>query len=150
MPFVGEVSPPGGLGNTRGDLSTALGTQVGATGAGLQIFRDAGREYHVWFASDSGRAVLIAETPQQGVRLTLDVATQDARRLLPRDVTPRSSGLEGNAQFAVERFSSAALQSTLGSGDVSAVYVRASQSAVASVVLGLGDDFGALIDQSHQ
>jgi LPXTG-site transpeptidase (sortase) family protein len=150
IPFVGQVSAPGGLGNTRGDLSTALGTQVGQTQAGLEQFRQGEREYRVLFSPDSGRAVMLVESPLQGVRLTLDVAMQDARRLLPRDVSPQASGPEGNPQFVVERFSSAALEDALGRGDISAVYVRGPQNSISSVVLGLGDDYGALIDQSRQ
>ena len=150
IPLLGEISPPGGLGNTRGDLSTTLGGPAGQTAGGLQIFRQAGREYRAIFSPDSGRAAMLVEIPQQGVRLTLDVATQDARRLLPQDSRPRSAGLEGNAQFAVERFSSASLDTALGSSDISAIYVHGQQDAISSVILGIGDDFSALIQQSRQ
>jgi sortase (surface protein transpeptidase) len=149
-PFVGEPSLPGGLGNTRADLGSALGTPLGETPGKLVVFRQAGREYHVLMTPDPPRAAMLVELPGTGARLTFEVAVQDARRLFPKDAQPRAAGPEGNAQFIVERFTSPTLEQAVGTADFSVIYTRGAGGAITSVIIGLGDDFAALIEQSRR
>jgi hypothetical protein len=146
--LVGEPSYAGGIGNSRFDLGAAFGPPLGETPGRLVIFRQPGREYHVAFTPEPERAVLLVETPV-GARLTLDIAVRESRRFLPLDAQPLSPAPEGNGEFVVERFSSVSLAQALGSGDVSIVYTRDSRGGIGSIVLGLGLDYPALIEQSR-
>jgi hypothetical protein len=114
------------------------------------VFRQPGRDYHVQFTPDPPRAAMVAElltTP-----LSFDAAVRESRKLFPSDTRPVADAPEGNSQFIVERFSSASLAEALGltSGDFSVVYTRDPRGAITSIILGLGDDFDALIAQSRR
>jgi hypothetical protein len=146
--YVGEPSLPGGIGNTRVDLERVLGKATGETSRKLVVFRPSGREFHVAFTPDPPRAALVAQILAQGSRMTFDAAVREARKLFPTDTRPRAEAPDGNSQFVVERFTSANLAQALGSGDFSVVYTRDPTGAISSVLLGLGDDFEALMQQS--
>jgi LPXTG-site transpeptidase (sortase) family protein len=149
-PYAGEPAPPGGIGNTRVNLEKALGAATGETSGKLVVFRQPGRDYHVQFTPDPPRAALVAEV--FAPPLSFDAAVRESRKLLPSDTGPRADAPEGNSQFIVERFSSASLAEALGldSGDFSVIYTREPRGAITSLVLGLGDDFDALIAQSRR
>jgi hypothetical protein len=149
-PYAGEPARPGGLGNTRVDLEKAFGPPTGETSGKLVVFRQPGRDYHVQFTPDPPRAALVAEV--LAPPLAFDAAVRESRKLFPSDTLPRAEAPEGNSQFIVERFSSASLAEALGltSGDFSVVYTRDARGAITSIVLGLGDDFDALIAQSRR
>ena len=82
--------------------------------------------------------------------MTFDAAVREARKLFPADTRPRAAAPEGNSQFVVERFTSPTLAQALGTGDFSVVYTRDATGAITSILLGLGDDFQALIQQSRR
>jgi LPXTG-site transpeptidase (sortase) family protein len=149
-PYAGEPALPGGIGNTRIDLEKAFGAATGETSGKLVVFRQPGRDYHVQFTPDPPRAAMVAEwlTPP----LSFDAAVRESRKLFPSDTRPAADAPEGNSQFIVERFSSASLAEALGltSGDFSVIYTRDPRGAITSIVLGLGDDFDALIAQSRR
>jgi hypothetical protein len=148
-PFAGEVSLPGGLGNTRPDVGKVLGPPVGETVDKLVVFRPSGREVHVLFTPDPPRAALLVLVP--GSRMTFSAAVNEARRYLPKDTQPRIDAPEGNPQFIVERFASPVLADALGipSGDFSVIYTRDAQGNVTKIVFGLGDDIDALLEASR-
>jgi LPXTG-site transpeptidase (sortase) family protein len=148
--YVGEPSLPGGIGNTRVDLEKVLGRATGETSGKLVVFRQPDREFHVVFTPDPPRAALVTEILAPGTRMTFDAAVREARKLMPSDARPRTDAPEGNSQFAVERFASANLAQALGSGDFSVVYTRDTTGAITSMLLGLGDDFEALMQQSRR
>ncbi|MDQ6673523.1 MAG: sortase [Chloroflexota bacterium] len=148
--FTGEPSLAGGIGNSRADLEKALGRATGETSGKLVVFRQPGRELHVVFTPDPPRAALLAEIFGSGNRMSLDAAVREARKLLPTDTLPRADAPEGNSQFVVERFTSPGLAQALGSGDFSVVYTHDATGAITSILLGLGDDFEALIQQSRR
>lgn len=145
-PFVGEPSLPGGIGNTRVSLEKAFGLATGETSGKLVVFRPAGREFHVAFTPDPPRAELVAEIPAAGV--SFDAAVKETRKLFPTDTRPRAAAPEGNPKFVVERFTSPTLGQALGNADFSVIYLRDAKGSVTSIVIGLGDDFDALIEQS--
>ena len=149
-PFAGEPAPSGGLGNTRADLEKAFGAPTGETSGKLVVFRQPGRDYHVQFTPDPPRAALVTEV--LAPPLSFDAAVGESRKLLPSDTRPRAAAPEGNSQFVVERFSSASLAEALGvdSGDFSVIYTRATPATFSSIIVGLGDDFDALIAQSRR
>jgi hypothetical protein len=148
--YVGEPSLPGGIGNTRVDLEKVLGAATGETSGKLVVFRQPGREFHVLFTPDPPRAALLAEILASDSRLTFDAAVREARKLFPADTSPRAAAPEGNSQFVVERFNSPSLALALGTGDFSVVYTRNATGAITSILLGLGDDFQALMQQSRR
>ena len=148
--YVGEPSLPGGIGNTRVDLERPLGKATGETSGKLVVFRQPGREFHVVFTPDPPRVALVSEILAPGSRMTLDAAVREARTLFPNDTLPRAKAPEGNNQFVVERFTSANLAQALGSGDFSVIYTCDPTGAITSILLGLGDDFEALIQQSRR
>ena len=149
-PYAGEPALPGGLGNTRINLEKAFGPATGETPGKLVVFRQPGRDYHVQFTPDPPRAALVAEVLSPP--MSLDAAVRESRKLFPEDTGPRADAPEGNNQFVVERFSSATLAEALGltSGDFSVIYTRDARAAISSIVVGLGDDFDALIAQSRR
>ncbi len=147
-PFVGEPSLAGGIGNTRDNLGKAFGPPTGETPGKLVVFRQAGREIRVAFTPDPPRAALVALQP--AAALSFDAAVKESRKLFPTDTRPRAAGPEGNFKFVVERFSSPTLGQALGSGDFVVIYLRDAKSNITSIVLGLGDDFDALIQQARK
>jgi hypothetical protein len=148
--YVGEPSLAGGIGNSRVDLEKVLGRATGETSGKLVVFRQPGREVHVAFTPDPPRAALLAEILTPDTRMTFDAAVREARKLFPTDTRPRADAPEGNSQFAVERFTSPDLARALGSGDFSVVYTRDQSGAITSILLGLGDDFEALMQQARR
>jgi len=147
--YVGEPSLPGGIGNTRANLEKTLGSATGETSGKLVVFRQPGREVHVVFTPDPPRAALLAEILAPDSHLTFDDAVREARKLFPADTSPRAAAPEGNGPFVVERFASPSLAQALGTGDFSVVYTRDSTGAITNILIGLGDDFAALIQQSR-
>lgn len=143
-PFVGEPSLPGGIGNTRANLEKAFGLASGETSGRLVVFRQTGRELHVAFTPDPPRATLIAEIPTTG--MTFETAVKQSRKLFPIDTQPRANAPEGNPRMVVERFTSPILAKAVSSGDFSVIYTRDPKGAITSIVLGLGDDFDALLE----
>lgn len=148
MPYKGEPSTSGGIGNTRVALEKAFGLATGETSGRLVVFRQQGREVHVQFTPDPPRAALVALLLKSP--LTFDAAVSESRKLFPSDARPRLAAPEGNTQFVVERFASASLEQALGSGDFSVIYLRDARGAVTTVIFGLGDDLDALIAQSRR
>jgi sortase (surface protein transpeptidase) len=143
-PFTGEPSLPGGIGNTRVSLERAFGQATGETAGKMVAFHQPGRELRVRFTPDPPRAMLVAEFFSSSI--TFDAAVAESRKLFPTDTRPRTSGPEGNPQFIVERFTSPTLAAALGgTSDFSVVYVRDARGGIASVVLGQGDDFDAMM-----
>ena len=159
-PLSGQVSNPGGLGNTRSDLDSAYGGPVGETPQHLVVYRKNNFEYHVGFAPDiNGRASLVVELPQNNQALPLEQAQAQARPLLPKDVQPPSATPEGNNQFAAERYTSQTLAQALspdvfsangGSpGQLMIVYVKDPQGRVTRWIVGPGNDASALMNQGR-
>jgi hypothetical protein len=149
-PAIGQVAAGGGLGNTRTDIDAAYGAPVGQTPNNLVVFRKNNFEYHIELVPDlSGRAALIATSPQSGQPIALEQAQAEAHRLLPRDAQPPNPTPEGNAQFVVERYTSQTLAQalSLNSPDFVIVYARDAQGTITHWVLGPGDDPNALLQQ---
>jgi LPXTG-site transpeptidase (sortase) family protein len=153
VPFEGEPSLAGGLGNSRDDLERALGSPLGETPGKLVVFRPAGREVHVHFTPDPPRAVMLVASPGAGTRLTFNAAVAESRRYFPTDTQPRIAAPEGNSLFVVERFQSPTLAHALGLpiGEFSVVYIRDAQSGtIVRTIIGLGDDVDALIEAARR
>lgn len=162
-PFSGQVANPGGLGNTRADLDAAYGPPLGETPEHLVVYRKGAFEYHVQFVPDlNGRASLLVQLPLVASQAqSLDAAETAARALLPRDAQPPNPQPEGNAQFAVQRFTSHSLAAALPAvvfapgggapGQFLGVYARdPSQSGrVSRIVLGPGNDPEALLNAAQ-
>jgi hypothetical protein len=148
--YVGEPSLPGGIGNTRADLEKVLGSATGETSGKLVVFRQPGRDFHVLFTPDPPRAALLAEILAPEKALTFDAAVREARKLFPADTVPRAAAPEGNSRFVVERFASPSLAQALGTGDFSVVYTRDTRGTISSILLGLGDDFAALMQLARR
>jgi sortase (surface protein transpeptidase) len=147
-PYVGEPSLSGGMGNTRVSLEKAFGLATGETSGKLVVFRRPDRDLHVLFTPDPPRAALIAVVPTNG--MTFQTAVGESRKLFPEDTRPRASAPEGNPSFVVERFSSLNLGQALGSSEFSVIYMRDAKGNITSIILGLGDDFDALIQQAQK
>jgi LPXTG-site transpeptidase (sortase) family protein len=147
-PFVGEPSLPGGIGNTRVNLEKAFGLATGETSGKLVVFRQTDRVLHVAFTPGSPRAALVAVLPAAG--WSFDAAIKESRKLFPKDTGPRAAAPEGNPKFVVERFSSTSLGQALGDGDFSVIYTRDPKGTITSIVLGLGDDFDALLEHAKK
>jgi LPXTG-site transpeptidase (sortase) family protein len=147
-PYAGEPSLAGGIGNTRANLERAFGPATGETSGKLVVFRPTGRDVHVLFTPDPARAALMAVFPSQP--MPFDAAIRESRKLFPNDTRPRAAAPEGNPQFVVERFSSATLEQALGTSDFSVIYTRDRAGLITSIVIGLGDDFDALLEQSRR
>ncbi len=78
-----EPSPPGGLGNTRGDLERVYGTPTGLRGT-MIAYRNG--TYAATYAAGRAQAVLLSfDSLADGGRPTLEVARQRAQRLIPLD-----------------------------------------------------------------
>jgi LPXTG-site transpeptidase (sortase) family protein len=100
-------------------------------------------------------ALLVAALPPASSPLSFEAAVQLSRGWLPRDAQPRTSAPEGNQQFIVERFSSAALAAALPAewftdrsgqpGDFLVVYRRRSDGRISGVAVGIGDDASLLL-----
>jgi LPXTG-site transpeptidase (sortase) family protein len=147
-PFVGEPSLPGGVGNTRVNIEKAFGLATGETSGKLVVFRQTGREIRVAFTPDPPRAFLVVALPATG--LSFEAAIKESRKLFPTDTRPRGAAPEGNPKFVVERFTSPTLAEALGSGDFSVLYTRDAKGTFSSIVLGLGDDFAALLEHARK
>jgi LPXTG-site transpeptidase (sortase) family protein len=147
-PFVGEPSLAGGIGNTRANLEKTFGLATGETSGKQVVFRQPGREIHVGFTPDPPRAALVAILPV--APLPFDAAVKESRKLFPTDTRPRAAAPEGNPKFVVERFTSPTLAQALGTGDFAVLYTRDAKGAITSIVLGLGEDFDALIQQAKK
>ena len=149
-PYAGEPSAPGGIGNTRPNLEKAFGFATGETSISrLAVFRpkDAPpREVHVHFTPDPQRAALVSIAFNAPV--AFDAAVAESRKLLPTDTRSRTATPEGNSQFIVERFVSASLEQAFGNGNFSVIYTREARGAITGVILGLGDDLTALMEQA--
>jgi LPXTG-site transpeptidase (sortase) family protein len=155
VPFVGEPSETGGIGNHRIDLEKVLGQATGETSGKLVVFKAPkpvpGRpvsEVHVLFTPDPPRAALIWEV--LGSPTSFDAAAAEAHKLVPTDARPRTQAPEGNMQFIAERFTSDSLGQALGTADFSVIYTRDAKGQITSILLGLGDDLGALIEQARR
>ena len=149
-PYAGEPAPAGGIGNTRPNVEKAFGFATGETSISkLAVFRprDAPpREVHVHFTPDPQRAALVSIAFNAPV--AYDAAVAESRKLLPTDTRSRTAAPEGNPQFIVERFVSVSLEQALGNGEFSVIYTRDARGAVTSVILGLGNDLTALMEQA--
>jgi hypothetical protein len=82
--------------------------------------------------------------------MSLDAAVAESRKLFPNDTRPRAAAAEGNPSFVVERFASPTLALAIGFSDFSVIYTRDEKGAITSFILGLGDDFDALIERSQR
>jgi LPXTG-site transpeptidase (sortase) family protein len=147
-PYTGEPALPGGIGNTRRDLEKTFGLATGETSGKLVVFRQPGREVHVSFTPDPPRSALVAVVLSSG--LSFDAAVRESRKLFPTDTRPRSAAPEGNPTLVVERFTSPSLDLALGSADFSVMYLRDARGMVTSIILGLGDDIDALMQQARR
>jgi len=156
--ITAQIAGPGGVGNTRQDLDTALGAPVGETPQHLVAYRKNNLEYHVEFTPEpGGRAALIVEIPQPSPPMTLEMAMAEARKLLPRDAQPPAPPPEGTDQFVVQRFSSQSLLDALGPepfeatqtppGQIMVVYAReaAQNGRIVRIVVGIGNDPAELL-----
>jgi hypothetical protein len=161
-PFGGQVANAGGFGNTRADFDSTYGPPAGETPEHLVVYRKNDMELHVSFVSDpSGRAALLVEMPQPQTNaspFTIQSATPEAHRLLPRDAQPPNPPQEGNDQFVVERYTSQLLAQALPAGanggqpgQFMVVYVRdpAQQSRISRFIIGPGNDPQALVNQGR-
>jgi hypothetical protein len=161
-PFAGQVASAGGFGNTRADFDSTYGPPAGETPEHLVVYRKNNMELHVSFGSDpSGRAALLVEMPQPQTNaspFTIQSATAEAHRLLPRDAQPPNPPQEGNDQFVVERYTSQLLAQALPAGanggqpgQFMVVYVRdpAQQSRISRFIIGPGTDPQALVNQGR-
>jgi len=161
-PFAGQVANAGGLGNTRADVDAAYGPPTGQTPDHLVVYRKAAVEYHVEFVPDlNGRAAVLEAIPQSGAPPpTLESATTQAHKLLPKDAQPPSAQQEGNDQYVVERYMSPTLAQALPAqtfasnkaqpGQIMVVYVRdtAQAGSISRIIVGPGSDASALIGVS--
>jgi hypothetical protein len=159
------VANAGGLGNTRSDLDAAYGAPAGETPQHLVVYRKNNVEYHVGFVPDpNGRAALIAELPSTSptpTPMALDAATNEARKLLPKDAQPPSPTPEGNDQYVVQRFTSQALAQALGADAFSSVQAQPGQflvvyakdpnqnTRITRIVVGIGNDPAALLTRAQ-
>ncbi|HEV7662512.1 MAG TPA: sortase [Chloroflexota bacterium] len=147
-PFAGEPSLAGGIGNTRADLEKAYGHATGETSGKLVVFRAASREVHVLFTPDPPRGALLSIVISPS--LSFDAAVREARKLFPKDTTPRAAAPEGNPRFVVERFTSPTLEQALGTADFTVIYPRDDKGAITGIIVGLGDDIDALLQQARK
>ncbi len=112
-------------------------------------------EVHIWYSPDPQRAQAVVLIPPANARPSFDAAIQLSRPLLPRDAQPRADKPEGNAQYAVEWFSSPTLAQALPAnlftgdgtqpGDFLVVYEKDGNGAVQRIVVGVGNDIDELL-----
>jgi hypothetical protein len=138
----------GGIGNTRADLEKAYGHATGETSGKLVVFRAPSREVHVLFTPDPPRGALLSIVISPS--LSFDAAVREARKLFPKDTTPRAAAPEGNPRFVVERFTSPTLEQALGTADFTVIYPRDDKGAITGIIVGLGDDIDALLQQARK
>jgi hypothetical protein len=161
-PFAGQLANAGGFGNTRADFDSTYGPPAGETPEHLVVYRKNNMELHVSFVSDpSSRAALLVEMPQPQTNaspFTIESATSEAHRLLPRDAQPPNPPQEGNDQFVVERYTSQLLAQALPAGanggqpgQLMVVYVRdpAQPNRISRFIIGPGNDPQALVNQGR-
>jgi hypothetical protein len=134
---------------------------MGETPEHLVVYRKNTFEFHVGFVPDpNGRAALIVELPQSGSQgLPLEQAQSEARKLLPRDAQPPNPTPEGNAQVALERYTSQTLAQALPPeafsanngqpGQLMIVYVKDAQGRITRWIVGPGNDPNALLNQGR-
>ena len=172
MSRFAQVSPPGGLGNTDTDFEQTFGPPTGELAA-QHLVVYAGQTHATPSAAGTGpipspatsagqtramlddtggarRALLVAAIPPATSPLDFDAAVHWSRQWLPRDAQPRAARPEGNPQFVVERFSSAALAVALPAaaftdrqgqpGDFLVVYARQPDGRIRGLAVGIGDD----------
>ncbi len=159
VPASGQISPPGGLGNTQEDIQATYGPPTGETQRGLVVYRKGTTEHRVGYTVAPRRAVMVAEVLPPNGPLALDAAQAESRKLIPWDTQPRAPRPEGNADFVVERFTSPALAQVIppglvgevgvNPGDFVVVYAKNGQGQIARIVVGAGDDPKALLDRSQ-
>jgi hypothetical protein len=160
-PFAGQVSNPGGLGNTRSDFDLARGPSTAQTTQNLLVYSKNSLEYHVAFVPDvNGRAAFVVQLSQQSAQpRPLAEAQAQAHSLLPKDAQPSNPPVEANDQFAVERYTSQVMAQALPAsvfianggepGQLLAVYVKNVQGQVARTVVGAGNDPSAVMAQGR-
>lgn len=147
--FTGQVSGPGGAGNTRADVDAAYGPPAGETPSRLVVYRRPPVEIQVLFSADPARVLAEARvTPRDGA-ISLESAQSAAKAMLPRDVERRGGAAEGNDTFVVERWKSATLAKALpesafremggAAGDLLTLYVKTPAGTVERTIAGIGD-----------
>ncbi|MFN0071099.1 MAG: hypothetical protein ACKVVP_06375 [Chloroflexota bacterium] len=158
QPFRGEVSPSGGLANTRASLDSALGAPSGETPSRLVVYQRPPLEYQVLYSADPARTLLIVCRPLAAAPLTLDAARDAARRLVPNDAQMRTAQPEGNETFVVERFRSESLAQAIPAellrewggqaGDLVVIYQRSTSAPerIDRFIIAVGDN----IDRARQ
>jgi hypothetical protein len=159
QPFRGEVSPSGGLANSRTSFDGAYGGPTGETPSGLVVYQRAPREYQVLFSPDPPRGLLVAVRTLPGMAtLSLDQARDLARGVLPNDAQRRTAQPEGNQQFVVERYHSNTLAQALPddltrewggqAGDLVVIFLRSASNPdqIDRVIVAIGDN----IDRARQ
>jgi hypothetical protein len=156
-PFRGEVSPSGGLGNSRASFDGGYGPPTGETPSRLVVYQRAPREYQVLFSPDPARAVLVTARTT-GAPMTLDAARDVARTLLPNDAQRRTAQPEGNQQFVVERYRSPTLAQAMPDelarewggqeGDLIVIFLRSDSDPerIERVIVAIGDN----VDRARQ
>jgi hypothetical protein len=159
QPFRGEVSPSGGLANSRTSFEGAYGAPTGETPSGLVVYQRAPREFQVLFSPDPVRAILVAARTLPGMAtLSLDQARDVAHGILPNDAQRPTAQPEGNQQFVVERYHSNTLAQALPddlarewggqAGDLVAIFQRSASDPghIDRVIVAIGDN----IDRARQ
>jgi sortase (surface protein transpeptidase) len=154
-----QPAGPGGLGNTDTDLAVAYRGPIGESRTRLAVYRGVGVEHAAQLVDVPGtaerRAITVVERTRTDAPLSIEDAERRARALLPRDATPRSAGADGNSRFAVEYFTSGALERSLPPewftdggaqpGDLVAVYKRRGDGRVTDILVGIGNDASAML-----
>jgi hypothetical protein len=154
-----QVSPTGGLGNTRADLDGAYGASSGEDAGALVVYqKGAAVHYKVNFTTDRPRAAIIAEVGAAASPWTMDTATGESRKLFPRDAQPRGGAAQRDGQLALERFHSSSLGQVIpvvaalggAAGDFLVVYQQNAQGQVTDIIVGIGDSADDLLSQTQE
>lgn len=154
-----QPAAPGGLGNTDADLAQAYRGPVGESRDNLAVYRGGSIEHDAQLVDVPGtterRAIMVIEHTRADAPLSIDEAQRRARTLLPRDAAPGSSRPDGNNRYAVEYFSSPALEHGLPPewftdrgaqpGEIVAVYKRRGDGRVTDILVGIGNDASAML-----
>jgi hypothetical protein len=158
QPFRGEVSPSGGLANSRASFDGAYGAPTGETPSRLVVYQRQPREYQVLFSPDPARALLVVARVAANAPMTLESARDAARSLLPNDAQRRTTQPEGNESFVVERYHSSTLEKAIPAetarewsgepGDLIVIYQKASGAAdrIDRIIVAIGDN----VDRARQ